>query len=85
MLHDLGLKLVSWTRRGYDTNRSNADEVGQLLLRRLAAGDILLMHDGHSARTEKGVPVVLEVLPRVLAAARAAGLKPVTLAQAIDA
>jgi len=85
VLHDLGLKLVSWTRRGYDTNRSNADEVGQLLLRRLAAGDILLMHDGHSARTEKGVPVVLEVLPRVLAAARAAGLKPVTLAQAIDA
>ena len=85
VLHDLGLKLVSWTRRGYDTNRSNADEVGTLLLRRLAAGDILLMHDGHSARTEKGVPVVLEVLPRVLAAARAAGLKPVTLAQAIDA
>ena len=85
VLHDLGLRLVSWTRRGYDTNRSNADEVGQLLLRRLAAGDILLMHDGHSARTEKGVPVVLEVLPRVLAAARAAGLKPVTLAQAIDA
>jgi len=85
VLHDLGLRLVSWTRRGYDTNRSNADEVGQLLLRRLAAGDILLMHDGHSARNEKGVPVVLEVLPRVLAAARAAGLKPVTLAQAIDA
>jgi len=85
VLHDLGLELVSWTRRGYDTNRSNADEVGTLLLRRLAAGDILLMHDGHSARTEKGVPVVLEVLPRVLAAARAAGLKPVTLAQAIDA
>ena len=83
VLHDLGLRLVSWTRRGYDTNRSNADEVGELLLKGLAAGDILLMHDGHSARTAAGAPVVLEVLPRVLEAARAAGLKPVTLDQAI--
>jgi peptidoglycan/xylan/chitin deacetylase (PgdA/CDA1 family) len=85
VLHDLGLRLVSWTRRGYDTNRSNADEVGELLLRGLGAGDILLMHDGHSARTAHGEPVVLEVLPRVLEAIRAASLKPVTLAQAIDA
>ena len=85
VLHDLGLRLVSWTRRGYDTNRSDVEEVRQLLLRSLAAGDILLMHDGHCARTAQGAPVVLEVLPQVLQAAHAAGLKPVTLAQAIDA
>jgi peptidoglycan/xylan/chitin deacetylase (PgdA/CDA1 family) len=83
VLHELGLRLVSWTRRGYDTNRPDAAGVADRLLRGLAAGDILLLHDGHCARLPDGTPVVLAVLPRVLEAAHAASLKPVTLAQAI--
>jgi len=84
VLHDLGLRLVSWTRRGFDTRENDPRRVAARLLEGLAAGDILLLHDGHSARTSTGVPVVLEVLPQLLAAARHAGLRPVTLAQAID-
>ncbi len=84
VLNDLGLRLVSWTRRGYDTNRTDPDGVAERLLRGLSPGDILLLHDGHYARTPAGLPMVIEVLPRVLEAARAAGLKPVTLSQAID-
>jgi peptidoglycan/xylan/chitin deacetylase (PgdA/CDA1 family) len=84
VLHDLGLRLVSWTRRGYDTNRADAAGVAERLTRGLAAGDILLLHDGHCARTAGGDPVVLEALPRVLEAVRASGLKSVTLSQAID-
>ncbi|MGH8267687.1 MAG: polysaccharide deacetylase family protein, partial [Steroidobacteraceae bacterium] len=45
----------------------------------LAAGDILLLHDGHAARTAGGAPVILEVLPPLLAAVHRAGLTPVTL------
>jgi peptidoglycan-N-acetylglucosamine deacetylase len=41
------------------------------------------MHDGHAARTRAGVPVVLEVLPRILDAASSRGLRPVTLRQAL--
>ena len=84
VLHDMGLKLVSWTRRGFDTRNADVDFVAERLLRGLAAGDILLLHDGHSARTSNGAPVVLEVLPRLLDAAQRQGLRPVTLAQAID-
>ncbi|HUP97396.1 MAG TPA: polysaccharide deacetylase family protein [Usitatibacter sp.] len=84
VLHNLGLKLVSWTRRGFDTRHADVALVSERLLRGLAAGDILLLHDGHSARTRDGAAVVLEVLPRVLQAARSRGLRPVTLAQAID-
>ena len=40
------------------------------LTRGLAAGDILLLHDGHAARTAAGAPVVLEVLPRTAAELR---------------
>lgn len=77
-----GLKLVSWTRRGFDTVTSDPDRVLARLLRGLAAGDILLLHDGHAARAGGGDPVILTVLPRLLAAVRAAGLKPVTLSVA---
>jgi peptidoglycan/xylan/chitin deacetylase (PgdA/CDA1 family) len=84
VLHDLGLRLVSWTRRGFDTREPEAALVTARLVTGLAAGDILLLHDGHSARTPAGAPVVLEVLPRLLEAARRQGLHPVTLAQAID-
>ncbi len=84
VLHPMGVRLVSWTRRGFDTHRTDVEFVTERLLRDLRPGDILLLHDGHSARTPHGTPVVLEVLPRVLDAAQRQGLRPVTLAQAID-
>lgn len=80
----LGLQLVSWTRRGFDTLSQDALAVSRRLTRGLRGGDILLLHDGHAARTAAGTPVVLEALPRVLEAARAAGLRPVTLRAACD-
>ena len=77
------LRLASWTVRGFDTRVNDAQRVKQRLLRRLHAGAILLLHDGHAARTPQGVPVILEVLPALLDAAAAAGLRPVTLRQAL--
>jgi len=74
-----GLQLVSWTRRGFDTVTAEPERVLARLTRGLAAGDILLLHDGHAARTAGGDPVILNVLPALLTAVRAAGLKPVTL------
>lgn len=79
VLARLGLQLASWTRRGFDTVHREADGVLGKLTARLGAGDILLLHDGHAARTRDGQPVVLEVLPRLLEAIAAAGLHPVTL------
>jgi len=82
VLHDLGLPLVSWTRRGFDTRERDVDLVFAKLVEKLQAGDILLLHDGHSARTASGEPVVLEVLPRLLRSAQSMGLRPVTLEHA---
>ncbi|QID16467.1 polysaccharide deacetylase family protein [Nitrogeniibacter mangrovi] len=84
VLARLGLHLASWTRRGFDTRETNADTILARLTRHLAAGDILLLHDGHAARcAATGEPVILAVLPRLLARCDAAGLTPVTLSQAI--
>jgi peptidoglycan/xylan/chitin deacetylase (PgdA/CDA1 family) len=79
VLSSLGLRLASWSARGFDTRIGDAERVKNKLLHGLQAGAILLLHDGNAARTPGGMPVILEVLPTVLAAARAANLRFVTL------
>ena len=83
VLHRLGLTLVSWTRRGYDTRERNAAVVAARLTRGLAGGDILLLHDGNAARDAAGRPVLLDALELLLARCRDAGLHTVTLANAL--
>jgi peptidoglycan/xylan/chitin deacetylase (PgdA/CDA1 family) len=83
VLQRLQLQLASWTRRGFDTVNADADAVFSRLIRGLAAGDILLLHDGHAARTQGGMPLILDVLPRVLELMRQRSLIPVTLRQAL--
>lgn len=82
VLHDLGLRLASWTRRPYDTRCGDPEVVLSRLCKDLGPGDILLLHDGHAARTPAGQPVILAVLPRLLATLREHQLNPVTLDQA---
>jgi peptidoglycan/xylan/chitin deacetylase (PgdA/CDA1 family) len=83
VLAHLKLRLASWTRRGFDTVSADAEAVFRRLANPLQAGDILLLHDGHAARTRRGQAVILDVLPRVLDALNARGLKPVTLRSAL--
>ncbi|MDM0031206.1 polysaccharide deacetylase family protein [Variovorax sp. J22P271] len=83
VLHRLGLSLVSWTRRGFDTREGDPATVLARLVQGLKAGDILLLHDGHAARTPSGHAVVLEVLPPLLARIRSDGLRAVTLPEAL--
>jgi peptidoglycan/xylan/chitin deacetylase (PgdA/CDA1 family) len=83
VLSRLDLRLAAWTRRGFDTRERDAQRVYQRLASRLAPADILLLHDGHAARTTAGRPVIVEVLPRLLADIRQASLAAVTLAQAV--
>jgi len=83
-LHHLGLRLVSWTRRGFDTVQRDPQRVLGKLADGLRAGDILLLHDGHAARAASGRPVALEVLPALLERCAAAGLRAVTLSHAVS-
>lgn len=79
----LGLRLCTWSKRGFDTRVSNADTVLENLVRELKGGDILLLHDGSAARSADGVPVILNVLPRLLENIEQAGLRSVTLRSVI--
>ena len=75
----LPLHYTSWTRRGLDGISACPARVLRRLTDGLAAGDVLLLHDGRCARTRAGMPVVLEVLPALLEHLAARGLKAVAL------
>ena len=72
----LGLRYITWTRRGFDTVTGDPAVVLDRLTRNLSAGDILLLHD---RRTRAQRAIVIEVLPALLDRIAAAGLKPVSL------
>jgi len=84
VLARLDLRLATWTRRPYDTQDGNPQHILDRLTRNLAAGDILLLHDGHAAPTATGEPVILAVLPTLLKTLADAGLQPVTLPAALS-
>ena len=66
ILTSAGLRLVTWTRRGFDTVTRDPRRVTARLIRGLSAGDILLLHDGSPARDANGGPVTLEALEMLL-------------------
>ena len=77
-----GLRLVSWTRRGYDTVDARTERVLERLTRGLAGGDILVLHDGVATGRRATAPATLAVLPRLLDGLASRGLRPVTLHEA---
>ncbi|MDM0045570.1 polysaccharide deacetylase family protein [Variovorax dokdonensis] len=79
VLQRLDLRLVSWTRRGFDTRESDPQRVLARLTNELRGGDILLLHDGHAARMADGRPVLLAVLPLLFERMRQQDLRSVTL------
>jgi len=69
-----GLRLASWTRRGFDTVARDPRSIASRLTRDLRAGDVLVLHDGSSrSRPDRG-RIVLDALDRLLDAAGSAGL-----------
>lgn len=84
VLHRLGLRLASWTVRGFDTRTNDVEKVKVRLLRGLHAGGILLLHDGNAALTPAQTPVIIEVLPALLESAAAKNLRFVTLCEAAE-
>jgi peptidoglycan/xylan/chitin deacetylase (PgdA/CDA1 family) len=85
ILFNTGLRLVSWTRRGFDALERDPRRIARRLLAGLTPGDVLLLHDGSTGRGRGGNPIVLEVLPRLLDDLAARELRSVPIADAVEA
>jgi len=79
VLASRGLHLASWTRRGFDTVTRSPARIVKRLTRRLAGGDVLLLHDISEPRDSAGRPVVLEALPMLLDEIDSRGLRAIAL------
>ena len=79
VLHRLQLRLVSWTRRGFDTVENDPDRIVRRLIKDLAPADILLLHDGGKIDADHRSAALLDVLPRVLVEIKRKGLNTVPL------
>jgi peptidoglycan/xylan/chitin deacetylase (PgdA/CDA1 family) len=77
-----GLRLASWTRRGFDTVSRDPETVAGRLLRDLRAGDVLLLHDGACGAPSGRPRIVLQALPLILDAIGACGLRTMPLLDA---
>jgi peptidoglycan/xylan/chitin deacetylase (PgdA/CDA1 family) len=74
-----GLRYVSWTRRAFDVVDEDGPRVLRRLTSRLAAGDLLVLHDGAAARARRGPATVLAVLPPLLERLTERNFKAVSL------
>lgn len=83
ILARFGLTYVSWRRRGFDAVDGDAERVLRRLVKRLAPADVLLLHDGSTARRGREA-TVLRVLPPLLERLEGAGLRSVSLRMAFD-
>ena len=79
VLHRFGLRLVSWTRRGFDTVELDSDRICRRLTKNLAPADILLLHDGGEHDATSRSAVLLDVLSRLLTDMKQKGLEAVPL------
>jgi peptidoglycan/xylan/chitin deacetylase (PgdA/CDA1 family) len=66
------LELVGWRIRSLDTVLGSAERVARRVLRRVRAGDIILLHDARQGRER-----VLEITTRILEGLADRGLEPV--------
>ncbi len=79
VLHRLRLRLVSWTRRGFDTVEKDRTRIYRRLVKDLAPGDILLLHDGRAYNSDREISDFLDVVHRVLEEIQNKGLEAVPL------
>jgi peptidoglycan/xylan/chitin deacetylase (PgdA/CDA1 family) len=83
VLSRLGLRHVSWTRRGYDAVDTDQASVVRRLTQGLAAGDVLLLHDGNGTHANNDRSITLEVLSELLHRMASIGLRSVSLPEAL--
>lgn len=76
-----GLTLVNFNVRAFDTRISSADKLFDRMVRKVAGGSILLLHDGDDLCPCPDRSAMLEALPRLIAHLQQQGYRLVTVSE----
>jgi peptidoglycan/xylan/chitin deacetylase (PgdA/CDA1 family) len=77
---ELGLQTVQWTAAGFDWQRRSAREIAAFALKDVAAGSIILLHDGDS-QLKNSRRETVAALPLIIEGLRERGLRVAPLAE----
>jgi peptidoglycan/xylan/chitin deacetylase (PgdA/CDA1 family) len=79
VVREMGLKVVGWQARGFDSIEHDADKIVRRIASRIRPGGVVQMHDGPSVAGPESRRAMLVALPRVIDEIRASGLTFVPL------
>ena len=78
--HERGLQVIAWSLHSRDTVMRDAGRIAERVLRRVKAGDIVLMHDGHDRDGHHRVATA-SALTLILDGLAKRGLQSVTVSE----
>jgi peptidoglycan-N-acetylglucosamine deacetylase len=84
VLRELEMTPIGWTARGLDSMTDQAEKVVERVLRDVAPGGVVLLHDGDCGGGLQGRSHTVEALPRILDGLEARGLRVVRLDELLE-
>jgi peptidoglycan/xylan/chitin deacetylase (PgdA/CDA1 family) len=81
ILKELGMTMVGWQARAFDTQCKDPEVIARRILRRAKPGGVILLHDGGDSVLNEDRASTLQALPKILPALRDRGVEFFTLDQ----
>jgi len=78
------MKAVMWNITGYDWNAKSADDIENMVSRRVRGGNVILLHDGGHLKMGADRSRTVEATERLIKKFHAQGYSFVTVQQMLD-
>ena len=79
ILQELGMTLVGWQARAFDTRRRDPQAIARRILVKVQPGGVILLHDGSDSEKNGDRTASLEALPIILRGLKGRGMEFLTL------
>jgi peptidoglycan/xylan/chitin deacetylase (PgdA/CDA1 family) len=84
IIREMGMKPVMWNITGYDWNAKSADDIENMVSRRVRGGNVILLHDGGHLEMGADRSRTVEATERLITKFHAQGYSFVTIPQMLD-
>ena len=78
------MKAIMWNITGYDWNAKSADDIENMVSRRVRGGNVILLHDGGHLEMGEDRSRTVEATERLITKLHAQGYSFVTIPQMLD-